>query len=149
MRLLCAGALIRLRRRNLSVAVVFTFQQRQKQCPPDICFYGQGTGGHGEARASEGSAPLIRLLTPTVANHHWPCEVRAEGMNGAGNRGVVEETAAYATQQFCYSWDCLRERSVTYVTKRRHMQPKPSSGRHCLSARCFVIRSNGRPFLKR
>src|SRR5215471_1755962 len=28
------------------------------------------------------------------------------------------------------------------------MQPKPSSGRHCVGARCFSIRSNGHPFLK-
>ena len=28
------------------------------------------------------------------------------------------------------------------------MQPKPSSGRHCLGARCVLIRSNGHPFVK-
>src|SRR5512132_3025168 len=28
------------------------------------------------------------------------------------------------------------------------MQPKPSSGRHCLGARSVLIRSNGHPFVK-
>src|SRR5689334_2776066 len=74
-----------------------SFSRHRSSVRPTLVFVAR----EQEAKANASAAKALpQLHAPCAANHHWPCEVRAGGMKGAANRGIVEETAAYATQQF-------------------------------------------------